>query len=77
MFSLNIPVNIDFFEIADRLDHDEALELTKLIDSQQVNYEFTEEIAFFLLNEAIKCLDEGSEVEAFKRSVNDLLNKYK
>jgi len=75
MFSLNIPVNIDFFEIADSLDHDKALEFIKLIDSQQVSYEFTEEIAFYLLQEAIKCL-EGDEILDFKVSVHELLSKY-
>ena len=77
MFSLNIPVNIDLFEIADNLDYENSLELIKLIDLQQLNTDFTKEAALYLLNEAIKGIDEGSEVKDFKRSVNDLLNKYK
>lgn len=77
MFSLNMPINIDLFEIADNLDYENSLELIKLIDLQQLNTDFTEEAALYLLNEAIKGIDEGSEVKAFKRSVNYLLNKYK
>lgn len=74
-FSINVPITIDFYDVADNLRHSQALEFVKLIDERQQSYEFTEELAFYLLEEAVKCLG-GTEIIDFKQAVQALLSKY-
>lgn len=75
-FSINVPITIDFYDVADNLLHSQALEFAKLIDERQQSYEFTEELAFYLLEEAVKCLGGGTELIDFKQAVQTLLSKY-
>lgn len=76
--TVNIQTNIDGFDIADSCNHEQALELIKLIDERQFSYEFTEEITLYLLQECLKCLAEGDDgdVKTFKSIVGKLFKKY-
>lgn len=68
-----VPIEVDAEvfarDLANNLDHQEAMEIVKIIDVQMADWEFTKQLAAFFMNEVLK---EWSELEGYPDVESDI-----